>query len=674
MLNWNGSVLNATSPSSSDGMARNPALHVPKTVANHCIRPYEATISLFGEIRPFPQVNARTDDPQDEDAAQLAEVVVETVWENIRMPQKLRQLVGEFTLCGTAALEIAFAESEIFPLPVPPNPEADTDLADIITEEGSSFPIPALTCTVWSAFQIIPDPHATADPDSWNYIGTQTFVDRDWVMEVYNRKDPGYFPENLEAMTRGEGATCPLAWHAKIRGLLDIPSELIPQITSRFGGDTRNPVSDNDVLLRVFDVKPTRLYPKGRTIVFAGGQIIYCSPKDVGSRAWSEKYPERWTNIVPFSYWQIPGRFWGTALLSEIVPMQRRINAIDALVMANRGFMALGTMLVPNTARLPDGFIGSAPGQVITYKVSTSGAKPEMLAHNPLPAELLAERELLVQEIQRISGVNDMLTGNAPSQSNMRSNEMLETIRKAALQSKGSIFAAFEESLQVFARNMLIEISENLVDANHPLSVQIAMAARNHSSLAIDRFVGADLRDNVQVKFDIASALLKSPEAKAQKAQELLQYGGQLGLIGPQELRRIAEAMGVEELLSGSNLHVQKVRRMVSLIKQGALQAQELIIEGVEDPAIAAEVVRAELLRPSFMDQPQEVQEALMNLFETYQLMQSKRMAEIAEIQMAIGQSQGEGQGERKSQGGQGASPSGQGQQPQGMPPGAGGQ
>lgn len=657
LLNWNGSVLSSTSPSTTDGLARNPALHVPKTVANHCIRPYEATISLFNEIKPYPTVNPRSDDPVDEDAASLAEVVVETVWENIRMPQKLRQLTAELALTGTAALEVNFEENEAFQLPKPTLEESSID--DIIGEEETMAPAKQLRATVWSAFQLIPDPHATADPDSWNFIGTQSFVDRDWVMEAYNRDEPGYYPEHLEAMSKGEGAQCPLAWHEKIRGLLDIPSEMIPQITTRFGGDTQNPVSPNDVLLRVFDVKPNRLYPKGRTIVFAGGQLIYCSPTEIGSRAWSEKYPERWTNIVPFTYWSIPGRFWGTALLSEIVPMQRRINAIDALVMANRGFMALGTMLVPNTARLPDNFIGSAPGQIITYKVSTSGAKPEMLEHKSLPAELLEERAILVDEIQRISGVNDMLTGNAPTQPNMRSNEMLETIRKAALQSKGSIFSSFEENLQIFARNMLIEISQNLEDPEHPLSIQIAMAARNHSSMAIDRFVGADLHDNVQVKFDIASALLKSPEQKAQKAAELLQYGGQLGMIGPQELRNIAQAMGVEEMLAGNNLHIQKVRRMISLIKQGMVQAVGLVIEGVEDPALSAEVVRAELLRPSFMDLAPEIQKALLDLFQIYQEQQAKRVAQMAQIQAAMAAGQG-GEGEAS------ASPPG----PAAMPPG----
>jgi len=171
------------------------------------------------------------------------------------------------------------------------------------------------------------------------------------------------------------------------------------------------------------------------------------------------------------------------------------------------------------------------------------------------------------------------------------------------------------------------------------------MAARNHASLAIENFRGADLRDNTIVSFDIASAILKEPAALEQKAIELLQYAGGMGLIGPQEFRKIASIMGMEEMLSGQNLHVQKVRRMVSLIKQGYVQATGLTLKGVEDPGIAAEVVRSELLRPSFIDLSPEIQTALLDLFENYQTMQSERLAAMAEIQAALPQRAGQGEG-----------------------------
>jgi len=636
LWHFNGSTLSTVTPRSG---VHNASLNVPKTVANELIRPYEATVSMFSSTKPIPKITPRSDDPVDEDAAALAEVALDTVWEQpLRMQSKVRELAAGLALTGTAAMEVVLEDQGTYNIPVPKvrTEEIEDDLLGLITresetseEEMKSFS--QLRCTVYNSFQLIPDPKAGSDPDKMNFIGVQMYVDKGWVQEAYNKDEPGYYPENLDNLAESDGATSPLYWHERIRDLIDSPNEV--------GMSTpgRDRVNSQDIVLRIFDVKPNVYYPKGRTIVFAGGQLIYCSPKDTGGRVWNPRYPELWTPLVVFRYWSLPDRFWGLPLLTPLVPLQKRINAIDSLTQQNRELMTLGQWLVPNTAGIPDGYISGIPGQNITYKVRGGIlAKPERIANQSLPQELFVERDLHVANIQRISGINEILSGNQPNP-NVRSGAMLDFLKSQALQSKTVIFQGFEEGLQQVAQNILIAIATGLEDPEHPLSRRITMAARNHASMAIQNFTGADLRDNTQVRFDIASAILKSPEAKEQKAQEFLQYAGSLGILGPQEIRKIASIMGLEDMMSGQNLHIQKTRRMISLIKQGYTQAVGLVLEGVEDPGLAAEVLRAELLRPSFIDLSQEVQNALMDLFETYQSLQSKRVSQMAEIQLAMG-------------------------------------
>jgi len=642
LWNFNGQTLSTTTPRSG---LHNSDVHVPKTVDNQLVRPFEATISMLSSTKPIPRITPRSDDPIDEDAASLAEVALDTVWEDpLRMQFKVRQLSAELALTGTAAVEVVLEDTGSYSIPMPKRQEIEVEdeiLGKILKEvevegEEEMRSYSQIRATVYNAFQIIPDPHATADPDTMNFIGIQVYVDKGWVQLAYDKDEPGYYRENLEKISSADGVNSPLYWNERIRDLIDCPNEVGTSMIGRTSSLATGGASSQDIVLRIFDVKPNSIYPKGRTIVFAGGQLIYCSPKEVGSRAWNAKYPERWTPLVIFRYWTLPGRFWGLPLMTPLVPLQRRINAIDSLVQLNRQFMTLGQWLLPNTARVPDGFITGIPGQHIPYKVSGSGAKPERVPNSPLPAELLVERDLLASAIQKISGINEIMQGNQPNP-NVRSGAMLDFLKSQALQSKTAIFQGFEEGLQEVAKNILIEISIGLTDMDHPLSKRITMAARNHAAMAIQHFQGADLRDNTMVRFDIASAILKSPEAKEQKAQEFLQYAGSLGILGPQEIRRVASIMGLEELMAGQNLHIQKVRRMVSLIKQGYVQAVGLVLEGVEDPGIAAEVIRSELLRPSFMNLGAEIQGALMDLFETYQRMQSERVAQMAEIQMAVG-------------------------------------
>ena len=531
LWNWNGQTLSTTSPRSGINSA---ATIIPNTVANELIRPFEATVSMFSSQKPVPKISPRSDDPVDEDAAILAETALSVVWEDpLRMQSKIRELASSLALTGTAAMEVVLEDQGAYNVPVPKMKEEEVEdelLGTILKEvevvgEEDYKSYSQLRCTVYDAFQLIQDPKADSDPDKMSFLGVQMYCDKGWVQTAYNKDEPGYYPENLDNLAESDGTSSPLYWRDRIKDLIDSPDE------TGMSTPGRDRVNSQDVVLRIFDVKPNTYYPKGRTIVFAGGQLIYCSPKDVGGRVWNPKYPEIWTPLTIFRYWSIPGRFFGMPLLNPLVPLQKRINAIDSLVQQNRELMTIGTWLVPNTAGIPDGYISGIPGQTITYKIRGGvAAKPERVENQPLPAELLIERDLHVASIQRISGMNEILSGSNPPP-NVRSGSMMNFMRSQALQSKAAMFQDFEEGLQEVARNILIAIASGLDDPNHPLSQRITMAARNHASLAIENFRGADLRDNTIVSFDIASAILKEPAALEQKAIELLQYAGGMGLI-----------------------------------------------------------------------------------------------------------------------------------------------
>src|SRR5574338_1491695 len=571
------------------GALRHAMLHIPKVVCNYIIRPFEANVSMFTEVKPFPQVSPRSDSPEDEDASKLSEVVLQVLWEDpLRMPEKLRLLAGMVLLTGTAAAEVTYSEGDS-PL-IKPKKETKVvddeilgqiEVEEEVDEDDVTF-LKEFNVNLYNAFQILPDPAATSDPDSLTWIMTCTYQDKGWVREHFNRDEEGFFPENLDKMTGGD-TTSPLYWCERIKDLVDSPNEtfagLVGSATSGTG------VSSTDVIMRVVDCKPNRCYPQGRTLIVAGGQLVYAGP----SRAWSEKYPKRWTTLTMFRYWTMPDRFWGIPLLTELIPLQRRVNAIDSLVQLDRQQLALGGWLLPNTARIPDGFIGSVPGQNVPYHVSHTGAKPERIPNEPLPQQLLIERETMVAAIQEISGMNQIMMGNTPA--NVRSGAMLDFLKRQALQSKSAIFQNFEEGLERLAQNILIEVATNLEEEDSDLTQRIQVAAREHSGLAIQAFTGADLRDNTVVELDISSKMMTSPEAKQETAQSILQYYGQN--VTPIQFNRIAAAMGIEEFAREENLHVTRARRMISLIKAGHLEAG-LTIPGVDNPAIFAEVFRAE--------------------------------------------------------------------------------
>lgn len=634
---WNGSTLDsATSPT-----MRNPnraSAHIPKTADNRLIRPFETNVSILTQDNPIPRVIPNSERPEDDDAAKLSEIVHNLLWESpLGMPEKLRQVAALICMTGTAAVEVSYEESDIPKLADETKTEKDTDPItgeelERVVPTGKKVPVfgSDIKAKVFNAFQLSPDPAATADPDTLNWIARTTFEDRGWVYETFNRDEAGYYPENLENMG-GDGKTdYVLYWWSRVNDLLDSPNSGMMQTygLTNSKNASNGACGPNQVAFTVIDCKPNKHNPSGRTLVLAGGKLIYCGP----ARAWSEKYSWRWHPYAISRFWTVPGRFWGIPLLSELVPLQRRINAIDSLIQINREFLTFGSWLIPIQSRIKDGYISHIPGQQIEYRSTPGAAKPERIDNPPLPAELINERATLIDAIERLAGTNNVLEG--ASTSGIRAGVMLDFLKRESLASKDAVLQAFSEFLQGISQNILIEVNLNMIEPNSELTRRVKAAARDFSNLSIDTFTAADLRDNVEVKIDIRSGLMSTPEARAERAATYMQTVGPN--MTPQERTLVAKAMGIDVYDKQNSPQVTRARRMVSRIASGMLEAALPL--PVDDPNIFAEVLRTEILADKFQDYSNEIKSKILDLFEHYKGL-SEQMA-MAQAQQAAAMSQ----------------------------------
>lgn len=610
----------------------NSGIKVPKCATPLLKRPFEVNVSLLTELKPYPRVNPKSSSPEDEDAAKLSEVVHELLWERpLRMPDRMSQMAQELCLCGTAALEIFYGETES-PEQVPEFKTEETEdeifggtrKREVATGKTTTEMRKDIQSKVYNAFQLNVDPSATNDPDSMSWIMRTTFEDINWVKERFNRDEEGFYPENLDKVGPGiESGNTAMWYFSRIKDIIDNPQELRSFMSDR-ANQANNAPAPHMTTLTVVDVKPTVHFPEGRTIITAGGTLVYCGP----ARAWNARYAWRWHPYSISRFWTLPGRFWGAPLLSDLVPIQRRINAIDSLVQINREYMAIGQWLIPNTAKIPDGMMGGMPGQQIHYRTSPQGAKPEPVFGKPLPQELLMERALLVNTIDQISGTNKILEGENPS--GVRSGLQLDFLKKETLKSKSNMLQGFERFLENVSQNILIEVSLNISEEDSELTSRIQASAREYSTMAIKGFTGMDLRDNIHVKIDLTNELMRSPEAKADRALQYMQYAGPN--MTPLERAAVAKATGIEEFDQKISPHALKARRMISRISQGMLEAAQLVMPGIDDEGVFADAFRNELLSDRFIDYPKEVKATLFQTFQLYNtILQNKIQAAQAQ-------------------------------------------
>jgi hypothetical protein len=592
--------------------------YVPKVVDNLMVEPFEKNLAILTKDQLEPSIEPNSDDAFDEFAARFGEKVFESYFEELGGHELRMELAGLNMCVGTNAFEVYYGPtSQVIAIPKlgPGENELTGEMMEDFRETGDVEYINRedLQVHVWSGFHIDPDPCAKLHPATHTWIHRGSYEDLDEIKETFDIDEQGFLPENLEAATAVAGPESPLYWFEQMQHVLDAPG-IMSFDGRRTTGSTEygNTPSPNQCMLHVFDVRPGRHFPHGRTLIFAGTSLIYSSV----SRAWSEEHPERWHGYCLSRYFSRPGSWWGSPLLSNIVPLQKRVNAIDMVIRINREHIALGSYLIPRTARIKKGDISGLPGQHIWYTPSIGGAKPEPLEHQPLPAELILERDMLERRIQNIGGIKDHMSGKAPS--GVRATGMLEYLDRKDLESRLPMISSWDKTLQTLGKNMLIEVDLHIDDMSSELYQRVRQALRQDGEIAIGAFQQASLRDNVNISFGVSSALMRRPEAERDSAVAYAQFVGNTEHLSPHERSVVARKLDMDEIDQQRSPSYRRIRTMVSLILSGLTKAA-IPLPGVDDPAICADVCRVTILEPSFNEKPQDVQETIWWLMDFYQ-------------------------------------------------------
>ncbi len=584
-------------------------------VDNHVLRICQANIAELTGMNPYPAIEPASISPDDQDHARMGELAVQLLWETpLRVPEKLRLLVGYLEVTGTAGAETYFGHLDSVQERMKLELRDIPDLVDpsgtvkdwVETGETEWAQREGLRMRVWSGFHLEPNPDATSDPDTLTWICRTTFEDIELMRRMFDRKEQFYHPENLKGIGPKEYTDDPL-WHwENMKDLQDAQGSDVPVGLDR---GTRRGMSEC-VRVRMIDCRPNLEHPTGRTIVQVGERVVYAGP----SRSWSEAYPERWTPMRIARWWTLPGRFWGQPLIAPLVPLQKRINALHAIIRLNRQHLGVGAWLLPKVCQVPEGFIGPITGQNVTYRSGPRGEKPERMEYVPLTADIWEELSMCVQSMERIGGIASSQLSSNVSASALRSGTMLDFGQRQALQSKSALMLDFEAFVGGLAQDILQEVARNMA-TDPELLRRISVAARDLGDLAIERYQNLDLRDNVRVKIDLRSQMMQTPEAKKEAAATFLQFAGQN--MSPSERAKVALVMGLDELESQVSAQYKRARRMVERILQGDTSAA-VALDGVDDPGLFGEVIRDAMLSERATTAPLEVKQALQALLDTY--------------------------------------------------------
>jgi hypothetical protein len=338
------------------------------------------------------------------------------------------------------------------------------------------------------------------------WIGFKSLKDREWVEDTFKIK------VNKDAKDEPV-----INYEKKL-------AKLVATVSPWKGTGYENMVEfsdeeDDQVIFKEFEFAPCKSYPNGRyvgvtgdTLAFSVDRLPIPVQKSQGTVAW-------YYTATDYRYHYVPGRFWPDSAVDDLISPQNTINEIDRDLEMNRKSLARPIVFLGSSARIKR---STADGQhllVIRYDPLTSGGqKPSIEAGTPYPQQVLEERAIHRASIQDVAGdPKNVLRGNAPTGN--ASGIMVDILRDAAEQGHFPDITRFFRSHKRTYRKRIILASDIYTDER-----MIKVSGRGHG-VEVRAFKSADLRDNTDVRLELASGLASTRVGQTQMMLELVKVG-----------------------------------------------------------------------------------------------------------------------------------------------------
>lgn len=663
-----GRLTNSNSEGVGDiSIAQDIARNIPKPTNDVLGRYVETNISLLTENRPRPRVTPKSDKDEDETAAALSEIVLEYYWEALKSPQKHRDIARMILHTGIAFLEIGWDPTmprkvqipstreerqlslpEGASMPLQGNVGVETRLVPILDKHGN--PVMEEEIQYGEVYSSVVSPFQLHFPLAHDWHSQ----DVNWVIKEEYYGITALRDKYGKLKKRGAGFTRAQGWHLDILDRIQDMriTNLALWYWDRLAGLVEGPgltqylgSADNwegYTIVRTFDRAPSAKWPRGRTVITIGDEVLYDSPREVGARAYDPRWPERWHPYVRFRWEAQIASIYGRSLVSKLLPYIKRINSIDTTLIMWRRTVPIAQWIAPKGTVVTEDLWTGTPGTIVEFDPrKTAGVAPQPIYPPNFPAAALEEKQYCFNAMEQIAGTEQILRGERPP--GVNSAAMIDIMRRQALASRSPTLQEWDESLEEEGA-LLLQVAKRYVKNDPAMVARLRIIAREkHSTLAIQDFSGKDLSDNVVVRVDTASLALASKEAREAKMIEVLQYLPNVMAIEDIGLRQaILDELGLKKALIPTGPDVNRAKKMISLIKQGRAEMVYMLPE--DDPNIYHALLVNEMKADGFLDLPNDQQKALIDLAQIYQkqielriMQQQKQMQEMMMIQAQLG-------------------------------------
>lgn len=410
-----------------------------REVFNHIAPTFDIRYAKLTKVDTEINILPSTNDERDVKSAKVSKKIIKSIKNKLKLQSIIAQGIKWSEVCGTCFYKITW----------------NSDKGQVVGLDEGGRPVKSgeVEVSVVSPFEIYPDNLVTEKLEE--------------LQSIIHAK--AYSTEEVKAM-----------FDVTVKGQ-DVNVYSLDSVNSSIGGLGFNGTmpkmiesrkSDSVLVIERYN-RPNATYPNGRLTIVAGDKLVYDGdlPYKIGSD------DERDFPFVKQTAIEEPGSFFGTSIIERLIPVQRAYNAVKNRKHEFINRLSMGVLSVEDGSVDLDNLEdeGLCPGKILVYRQGSS--EPKYLQGESLPNGLSDEENALLEEFNKISGVNDILNSSSLSsnisgtalellisQDEERLNASIESIRGANIEIARKIlklykqYAIFPRLARIVGENGQVEL------------------------------------------------------------------------------------------------------------------------------------------------------------------------------------------------------------------------
>lgn len=558
--------------------------YIVRLVSNQILTGAHSLLAKYVKTKPVMTASPGSGSEQDFKAAQMAENLLEYMWDEFDLDEKLEEALLWGIIAGQGYWKITWDQHAGKPMKFLMDPQGqpiiDDSLKDMFRAQLEQMGVPPQEQTVYmgdirvetmSPFDVFLDPTASVFEDC-KYAICQHYLDPD---EIKYRWGVDVKPDSVAAPA---DATLP------------------------FGRNAESEPNVKQVLIGYF--LPSPALPDGRYVVWTEkpGKILQ-------DDKWP--YPMRMLPVVKFPGIRVPGQIYDSSVVEHAIPLQKELNRTISQIVEYKNLTIKPRVWAPYgsvTTRLT-----AEPGALYEY-APYDNHKPEIERLASMPPYVFDHLTGIRNGLREVFGLTEVSEGNLPP--NLEAGIAIDLLQEMSTDRLAPTIKLLESSIERAGQVMLSFAQTYYVE---PRLLKIKGSG---GAIHVKRFTQADINGGISVDVESGSAL---PRTRAGRQMRIMDYIDK-GILKPEhaykyldmaDMQSVAKEFAADEehvsreiqaLIEGRPINEQAMQDAIMQLQQGINPETGEQLQPGEDPQ---QIVEKASLQPLSYENSQTHDNAL---------------------------------------------------------------